>query len=269
VSGAATPVHRAAELIERFFRGELPGQNWEHLLRHLDTCDTCRARFETTRLAFRALGARKLDDGVGVLERADAELIGGLVLKPAPSPRRFASAWRGALLAVAVAGLAVAIFAQQRTGEPREVVERGGATVARPGFDVICLPAHEAGKASSSRGSGGRCSPGSYLKAMVTAPGPIQDGLRHATVVAMDRNWRVRLVTGAAIDGQASQILAGHDRLAPGDHVFFQAFFSKQVIEDEAVRRAVEQARASGAHPGTPLALSADVSLRYEVEAEP
>jgi hypothetical protein len=51
--------------------------------------------------------------------------------------------------------------------------------------------------------------------------------------------------------------------------VFFHAFFSKEGIDDEAVRRAVEQARAAGARPGASLALPAGFSLRTEVEAEP
>jgi hypothetical protein len=268
VSGAATPVHVAAELIELFFRGELPPASWEQLLRHVDTCDACRARFETTRLALRALGGRKIDDRAGVLDRADAELIARLVLKPEAPPRALVTPWRGLLLAMAAAGLAVAVLAQRRDIEHVDVVERGGAATA-PGFDVLCLPADEASKASSSRASDGRCGRGSYLKVMVTAPGAIRDGLRHATVVAVDRGWRLRLVTRTVIDGQASQILAGHDRLAPADHVFFHAFFSKEGIDDEAVRRAVEQARAAGARPGASLALPAGFSLRTEVEAEP
>lgn len=266
MSAAASPAHAATELIERFFRGELPQASWEQLLRHVDTCDACRGRFETTRLAFRALGGRALERGAGVLDRADAELIGRLVLKPEP-PRR-APPWRGLFLAMAAAGLAVAVLAPRLGREPADLVERGGAAAA-PGFDVLCLPPDEAGKTSSSRAAGGRCDRDSYLKVMVTSPGASQDGLLHATVVALDRDWRLRFVTRAAIRGQASQILAGHDRLTPGDHVFFQAFFSKQEIDDAAVRRAVEQARAGGARPGALLALPAGVSLSHEVEAQP
>ena len=265
--------HEAAALVGRFFAGELPPEQWEPLLRHVDTCEACRAHFGTTRLALRALGGGPVDAAAAVLSGADGELIGRLLSQPGTRQRRFRAAWRAglavALAAGAVAGLALLVGRGDGERSPvAEVAERGGVAAAHPGFDVLCLPADEAGKAVSSRESGGRCGPDSYLKVMVTSPGtgtPNGD-FRHATVVAVDRAGRLRFVTRAPIGGQASQILPGHDRLGAGDRLFFQAVFSKQSIGDETVRRALEQARASGAPPGAPLSLSG-LSLTHELEA--
>jgi len=238
----ATPTlpHPQVDLIEQFFAGELPGEQWEPLLRHVDTCESCRARFETTRVAFRSLGGDPARPDSAVLGRSDAELIGRLLLAPPPRPPRSRPLlWGGLVSAAALAGVVLVFLAPGRPDQPA-MSERGDPAASRPAFDVLCLSADDAAKAISSRASGGSCRPDSFLKVTVTVPA---GDLRQATVLAVDPSWRLRFVTRAAVSGQAAQILPGHAQLARGEHLFFFAAFSARAIDQETVQRAIDGAR--------------------------
>lgn len=255
----------ACSLVERFFAGELARDGWEQLLRHLDICDACRARFATTRQAFRELG--RLGAGnhpsQGQLGRIDGELIGEVLLRPARPRRSFRQG--AALLACAAS---VALIAIVTTGRhPRQAPvfsERGGAAAARPGFDVLCLGTDEAASVISARHAGGRCARDSYLKLTITDAARTA---RFAAVVAVDRDWRLRFVTRAEISGQSAQILPGHAQLSSDDHLYFKALFSAEQVDDAGIARAIARARAANAGPAAPLPISGE-QLTYEVQTD-
>jgi len=267
MNGAMVGARPPCTLVDRFFAGELARDGWEQLLRHLDVCEGCRARFATMRKAFRALGGPAADDGGDVsqtqLGRMDGELIGSVLLRTAPPRRPFKLA--AALLAGAVSLAALAVVATVRHTPLSPVMnERGGAAAARPGFDVLCLGADDSTTVVSARHAGGRCARASYLKLTVTDPARTA---RFAAVVAVDRDWQLRFVARAEITGQSAQILPGHTQLGRRDRLYFKALFSGEPMDDGGITRAIAEARAARTAPAAPLPIAGE-QLTYEVASD-
>jgi hypothetical protein len=256
--------HAARALIERCFAGTLAPAEWDELFAHLRGCPACHDQFERTRAAFRALGGPPA--AAPRLARAEADLIREALLPPPRPARRWAP-----LAALALAGglgLALLVVRPAHQHDAGDGFAERGAVVTRAGFDVLCVPPDEAAPPTSASAAGGRCAPGSFLKAVVTRPDP---ALPHVLVVALEPGFRMRASLRAQASGTERVFAPGHTRLGSGEALVLVAILARQPVSDAAVTEAVTRARKSGTAlgelSGLPLADTAQLVVRVQAEA--
>ena len=129
--------------IDRYLRGELPGDVADEVEAHLDGCADCRGALQDARElqdAFGRASTPPVPDGFASDLRERAAEREETIIGPLPAWRSLSKPWKAAVAAGLVVGLALGII----MGAGPEQSDRGGARkVARaPGVDYMSS-AHE------------------------------------------------------------------------------------------------------------------------------